>query len=174
MREAAVRVVDRLAVGAHQPPGVRAGRGGRDLLAQHRPDGELGRVRRPGDPPSGRGGHQGCEDRVGGEVPVDGGRVGIQVEERAAARDRGVEVAVVGQRERGIHVLGTRLRRSQCDHARAVRQPDRAAVGAVAPLLDAGHRGGHEVPEEVVREQGWAERQADEHPDSLDQRLTGI
>jgi hypothetical protein len=70
VRETAVRVDHALAVPGHQPGGVGAGGGGRDLLAEHGAQGELLRVRGPGHPAAGCGGDEGREHGVLGQAGV--------------------------------------------------------------------------------------------------------
>ncbi len=67
----------------------------RYLLAEHRPDGELIAVDVAGDAPARRDCDQRREQRVVAEVGADGERVGIKVEQRARALNRGPEVAQI-------------------------------------------------------------------------------
>ena len=159
VRQAALGVVDRLAVGHDEPGRVGAGRRRRDLLAEHRPHGELGAVDRARHPAARRGRDQRREQRVGGELVVDGDRVGVEVQQAAAAAGRGRQVAQVGQAEPAGDVPGSGVPGAQRDDAVAVRQPQGPAVGAVPPLLDARHAGGDEVAEQVVRAERLPVRQ---------------
>lgn len=152
----AQRILDRLPVRGDQPGRVRTRRRGGDLLAQHRPYGELRRVDRTGHPAPGGLVHERGQQRVGAQLLVDRLGVGVQVEHPAAPTDGDGEVAQVGQREPAADVVGLR---GQGDDAGAVGQAQRATVGAVTPLLDPGDGGRGEVPEEVVGVQRGPERQ---------------
>jgi len=157
----AVRVLDRVAARLDQAAGVGARRGRRHLLAQDRADGELVRMRRPGDAPSRGGVQQRRQHRVGGKDRADRGRVGVQVEQGPAPGHSGRLVRRVGEPEPGTDHPGSGVRNRQRDHAGAARQPQRAPVRAVAPLLHPRDRRRHQVAEQVVREQRFAERQRD-------------
>ncbi len=154
--EAAGRVLDGRAVRGGEAGRVGAGGGGGDLLAENGPDGELGGVDGTRHAPARRLGDERREDGVGGEPLVHGDRVGVEVEQAAAAADGEGEVAQVGEGQPAADVVGGR---GEGGDARTVRQVEGAAVGAVAPLLDAGDGGGGEVPEDVVRGEGGAQRQ---------------
>ena len=154
--EAALGVVDRLAVRGDQPGRVGAGRGRGDLLAEHRPYGELRRVDGARHPAARRLVDQRREQRVGAQLVVDGDRVGVQVEHPAAAADRDGQVAQVGEGEPAGDVVGLR---GEGDDAVPVREAQGAPVRAVAPLLHAGYGGRGEVAEEVVGVERGAERQ---------------
>lgn len=156
--EAALGVVDPVAVGGDQAGGVGAGGGRGHLLAQHRAQCELGLVDRAGHAPAGCLVHQGCEDRVGAQPVVDGDRVGVQVEQAPAAGESDGQVAQVAEGEAAGDVVGVRGER---DDAVAVGQAQGAAVGAVPPFLDAGHGGRGEVAEEVVGGERGAEGEAE-------------
>ena len=86
--EPAVGIVDRLAVCGDEPG--RRGCGPRcgHLLAEHGPHGELVLVDGARHPPPGRLGHQRRQQRCRRERVVDRDRVGVEVEQAAAARDR--------------------------------------------------------------------------------------
>ena len=150
VRQAALGIGDRLAVRDHEPRRVGARRRRRDLLAEHGAHGELGRIGRARHAPAGRCGHERGELRVARELRVDGDRVGVEVEQPPAAGDRGRAIALVGEREAAGDVVGARGER---DDRPAVRQPQRAAIAAVAPLLHPGHRRRREMAEEVVGKQ---------------------
>ena len=157
VRQAALGIGDRLAVGDHEARRVSARGRRRDLLAEHGAYGELGRVGGARHAPAGRRSHERGEVRIAAELCVDGHRIGVEVEHAPAAVDRGVAVALVGEHEAAGDVAGARGER---DDGAAVRQPQRAAVAAVAPLLHPGHRGRDEMAEQVVGEQRRAKRQA--------------
>ena len=84
---------------AHQPAGVRAGRRGRHLLAEHRADREFGRVDRAGYPPARGLVHERGKQRIAAKQIVHGDRVGVEVEQPAAAADRDGQVAQVAESE---------------------------------------------------------------------------
>ncbi len=156
MGEAALGVVQGFAVRGDQAGRVGAGGGRGDLLPEDGPHGELGLVDRARHPAAGALVDQRCEQRIGAQPFVDGDRVGVQVEQAAAAADGHGQVAQVAQGEPAGDVVGAGGER---DDAVPVRQPERAPVGAVPPLLDAGYGGGGEVAEEVGRVERGAERQ---------------
>ena len=147
--EAARRVLDRLAVRAR-----RAGRRGSGR-PRSRPAARARRARRApprrrcGDPPA-RGalhersqppGRRGaCSSTATGSASRSSSR-----RQRATAL---AEVPQVG--ERTACSRDVVRARPQSDDARAVGEPQGPPVGAVAPLLHAGHRGRDEVPEEAV------------------------
>lgn len=97
--QTAFRVLHRNPVGTDQPGRVGAGGGCGDLLAEHRAYGELRRVDRARHPAAGAGVDQRGEQRIRAQLVVHGDRVGVQVEESAAAADGLGEVAGVGQGE---------------------------------------------------------------------------
>jgi hypothetical protein len=78
----------RVAQGGHEAAGDRPGGPGRDLLAEHDAQRELAPVDAARHAPAGGGLHGGAQERIVGERGVDGHRVGVQVEQPAAARDR--------------------------------------------------------------------------------------
>ena len=141
---------------AGQPARVGPGRRGGDLLAEHGPEGELGRIDGPRDPPAGRLADQGRQHRVGAEQVGHGHRVGVEVQQPPAAADGAGQVPQVGQGQLAADVIG---RGRSATIAVPVRQPQRAPVGAVPPFLDAGHRRGGQVAEQVVGLQRGPERQ---------------
>ncbi len=134
-----------------------AGGGRRHLLAEDRADGELRLVDRARHPAAGCLVDEGRERGVGPQLLVDRDRVGVEVEQAAAAADGDGEVAGVAQGEPAGDVVGARGQRHD---AVAVREPQRAPVGAVPPFLHAGHGGRGEVAEEVVGVERGTERQA--------------
>jgi len=71
----------------HEPAGQLDGRYDRDLLAEHRANGQLERVPRAGHAKSGTSGHQRREDGILGQLLRDRVRVGGQVELTPHARD---------------------------------------------------------------------------------------
>jgi hypothetical protein len=73
--------------------------------------------------------------------------VGVEVEERAAARDGLGDVGGVGQAQRRAHVIPARLERHD---ARAARQAQRAAIPAVRELLDPRHDARAEPAQDAV------------------------
>ncbi len=155
-QSAADRIGNRLTEALHQPGRVGARRRRGDLLPQHGAERELVAVHGARHPASRRPRHERGQHRVGREGVVHGDRVGVQVEEAAAATQGGGQIARVAEVKPGRHVIGAR---GQGDEAGTVRQPQRAAVGAVTPLLDAGHRGRSEMPKNVGRVEGGPERQ---------------
>src|SRR5690606_19812649 len=120
-------VVDRFAVGGDQTGGVGAGGGRGDLLAEDGADRELRRVDRARHPAAGGLVHEGREDGVRAQVAVDGDRVGVQVEQAAAAADGDGQVAQVAEGEPAGDVAGAR---GEGDDAVPVRQAQGAAIGA--------------------------------------------
>src|SRR5260221_12125534 len=107
------------------------------MLAGRRPWRELRRLARTRHGAAGGLIDQRRELWVWAQRPAGRDRVGVQVEQAAAAADRHGEVAQVGQRQLAGDVLRTRAQRY---HAGAVRQPERTAVGTVTPLLDTWYR----------------------------------
>ena len=83
--------------------------------------------------PAGRLGDQRGEQRVGGSCASIADRVGVQVEHAAAAADRDGQVAQVASDSR--QTSGRACGGQRRDRPRG--KPQRAAVGAVPPLLDA-------------------------------------
>lgn len=156
MGEAPFRVVDRFTVRDHQPGRVGPGGGRGDLLAEHRPYGELGLVDGPWHPATRCLVHQRREYGIGAQLLVDGDRVGVQIEHAATAADGDGQVPQIAEGEPAGDVVG--LRR-EGDDAVTVRQPERAPVRAVAPLLHPGYGGRGEVSEEVVGVERGPERQ---------------
>ena len=137
MRDAALRGRQRRAVGVHQA-GREGPRGGhRDRLPEDRPDGQLRAVDGTGGATAGHRAHEVGEHGVPAQRLVDRDRVGVEVEQAAAAGDGRPQVAQVGQGERCSG--RPRRRRSSATIAGAVREPEAAAVDAVDDLLDAGH-----------------------------------
>jgi hypothetical protein len=157
VREAAVAVDDRVARRLHQSGRVGAGRRGADLLAEDRPQRHLVLVDRAGDAPAGCGADERLERGIVGQGVVDGHGVGVEVEEPTGAGHGDGEVAHVAQRQAAGDVVGPGRDRHD---AVAVGEAQRPAVGPVAPLLDAGHRGGREVAEQAVGQERHPERQA--------------
>ena len=85
------------------------GRGHADLLAEHGAHRDLEAVHRAGHAQSGSGGDQRRQCRVAGQDRVDLRRVGVQVEEVAAAADGYRDVAqVVHHQPRVDHALSSR------------------------------------------------------------------
>ena len=109
----------------------------RDLLAQDGAHRGLGRVDGAGGAEARARGDQRGEHRVGGEDGAGGGRVGIEVEQVAAAGLGGREVDRIVECEDGLHVV--RGRRERHDPG-AAGQVERAAVHAVVQRLDARHQ----------------------------------
>ena len=154
--ETACRVVDLLAERRREPTGVGTGGRGADLLAKDGPQGELVFVHGPGHPSARRLGDQRSEHLVLAELGVDGNRVGVEIEQPAAAGDGHRQVPQVGQGEPAQHVL--RCGGEGHDSA-AVWEPQGAPVGTVPPFLHPRHRCCGQVPEQVVGPQRCAERQ---------------
>ena len=155
--QASPTVINGGTVGDDQPGGVGAGRGGGDLLADHGPEGELGRVDRAGDAPTGALVDQWGQHRITAQEIVDGNRVGIEIEQASAPVDGNGKIAEVGQLQLTGHVVGSR---PEGDDAVAVGQAQGAAVRTVTPLLHPGHGGGGQVAEQVVGAQRLPEGQA--------------
>ncbi len=86
-----------LAAAPHDPRGQRSGAGQRNLLTEHRADGQLVTVDMADHPPPGRGAHQRPDQGVAAERVDDGVRIGVEVEQRARSRHRGAKVAQVVQ-----------------------------------------------------------------------------
>ena len=95
-----------------------AGGGDGDLLAQHDPHGQLRLVDGARDALARGLGHQGAEVGVGAERVDHGLRVGVEVEQPAAAGDRRGQVAEVVEHELAAHMVG-----------RGVEADDAVAVG---------------------------------------------
>ena len=74
--------------GQHQPGGRGLRARHRHLLTEHRPDQDLRTVDRARDPETGHGGHRSRQRGIGGQHGIDGGRIGIEIEQRAAMADR--------------------------------------------------------------------------------------
>lgn len=110
MGEAALGVVQGFAVRGDQAGRVGAGGGRGHLLAEHGADGELGLVDRARHPAARAPLDQRGEQRVGAEPLVDGDRVGVQVEQAAAAADGHGQVAQVAQGEPAGDVVGAGVR----------------------------------------------------------------
>ncbi len=131
---------------------MRAGGGGRDLLAEHHPH-RLARLRRPCGALGGRApGHRRRQRRVVGQRLVDGLRVGVEVEEPAAAGDGGRHVAQVVEVELARHVVGVgrsdttpgavrRPQRSGGRRRRGAPPPRGSAVAARCPKRLSGSNG---------------------------------
>ncbi len=160
MGETSLGVRDRLAVGDDQPGDMGTGGLGGHLLPEHRAYRQLERVDGAGHPAAGVLVHERCERRIGAKDVSDGGGVGVEVEQVAAPADRGGEVTAVAEGQTAADVVG---HRPQGDDAVAVRQAQRAAVRAVAPLLHPGHGGRGEMPEQVAGTQRSPERQPQRH-----------
>ena len=124
VRERAVGRRQRLAVALHDARGMRARRGHRDLLPEHCAHGDLGAVDAARHAQAGMRGDERREQRVAPEHGRDRGRVGVQVEQPAAARDGHAEVAHVAEAQRALHAARRR--------ATARRSPCRAAAAACA------------------------------------------
>src|SRR5829696_5685935 len=114
-----------------------AGTGHGDLLAQHRTNGELDPIHASGDAPSGRTPHEIAEDAIVSEHVGDGDRVGVEIEEAAAALHRGTEVPQVLEPEYATHVLAA-VGEGHCPGA--VRQTQCPPVGLPIKSFDAGYR----------------------------------
>ena len=84
--DAAERALQRLAVGGDEPAGDRARGDRRDLLADHRSDGELGRVGMARQPQPRVGPDERAEQLVAAERRFDPPRVGVEVEQRPRRR----------------------------------------------------------------------------------------
>jgi hypothetical protein len=106
------------------------------LLAQHRADRQFAAVGMARHPPPRRRAHKVTDDRVGAQVRGDRGRITVEVEQAPARRGRRVEVAIVLEHERRLHVA---VARDDIDHPRPIRQSQAAPVAAVDQLLDARH-----------------------------------
>ena len=99
MRDRTGRLGERLAVAVDQAPEHRARSRDRHLLADDRPDGELEPVHAARHAHAGTAPGQLAQHRVVLELGRDRDRVGIEVEEAAAARHRGGQVAQVVELE---------------------------------------------------------------------------
>ena len=127
VRQRAVRPLQRLAVGGHQPRPQPPGGGDGYLLAEHRPQRELVAVHVAGRPPSGLGPGQRPEHRVGGQVAGDRLGVRVQVEQAAAALDRGGQVAQILELELAVEIAGITSAQAR---DRATRSRCRSAAGS--------------------------------------------
>ena len=87
-----------------------------------------------GDAPPGRGLNELAQERVGAERGVDGERVGVEVQQVAAARGGLGLVARVAGLQAGDRAA---VREVHGDHRRTVRQAQAAPVGRALDLLDA-------------------------------------
>jgi hypothetical protein len=153
--QAAARVFYRPAVPGDDTGGVRTGGLHRDLLTEHHPDGQLRLVYRAGDALSRRLRHEGTEPLVGAQRIDHRFGIGIEVEQSTAAGDRRGQVAQVVEYELAPDVVGMRCERY--DPA-ARRQPQGAAVGAVAHLLDPRDRARRQMPEQSLEGERGAHR----------------
>jgi hypothetical protein len=162
--EGADRFGQRSARGRDQSRGEGAGAGDRDLLAQDRPDGELVGVGGSGHAPSGRGGDQARQGRVGAEDVVHRGRIGVQVEHPAAAGDGGTEVAEVGQPQPRGDRGAAGAAGGEPDDGGTVRQVEHAGERRSVPLLQAGDGVRAEEQQHLVRRVRRAGRQAQGEP----------
>jgi len=143
----AARILDRLAVGGDEPPNMGTRGLHRHLLPQQHPDGQFGPVNCPRNALARRLGDQCAQVRIRPEMLDHRFGIGVEIEQAPAPGDRRGEVTEVGQRELTPDMVG--LRRERHDPP-APRQPQGTAVGAVADLLDAGHRAGAEMAEHSV------------------------
>ena len=137
MRHPAPRRRQRRAVGRHQAGRQGPRRGHRDPLPQHGPDGQLRAVDGAGRATARHRADEVGEERIPAQRLGHGDRVGVEVQEAAAARHRRPQVARVGQGEGaadGLAVVG------QLHDRRPVREPEAAAVDAVDDLLHARAR----------------------------------
>ena len=159
--EPAVRPGERLPVRRHQPAGDGAGAGHRDLLADHGAHRHLGAVDGAGDPDAGQRGDERAEQRVGAEELVDGGRVGVEVEQPAYPRDGRYDVArVLEAQGREDVVLGTGV---EVDGGLAVREEQGAAERRAVVRLDAGQQLGRQQVEQPPAGERLAGREAQHH-----------
>ena len=94
--------------------------------------------------------------RIGAQRVDDGLGVGVEVEQPPAPGDRGGQVAEVVEHQLAPHMVGLRC---EADDSVAGRQPQRPPVGAVAHLLDTGHRARGEVAEQALVGERRAHRQ---------------
>lgn len=90
----------------HEPAQIGAGGPSGYLAAEHRAHRELCLVDGAGHPPSRCPVQHGGQQGVGGEGLVDCQRVGVQVEQPAAAGDRGGQIPQVVQGELAGHIVG--------------------------------------------------------------------
>lgn len=81
-----------------------AGSGGGDLLAEHRAQGQLGRLDRARHPPAGVLVHLRRQRGVGAQLLVDRGGIGVEIEQPAASADRRRQIPQVGQRKLTVEV----------------------------------------------------------------------
>ena len=99
-----------VAVGGDETRRDAAGARDADLLAEHRPEGELVAVDVPGGPEPGRGRHRRAQHGIGTERLADRHRVGVEIEEPPEAPHRGGEVAQVLESELASQVaIGRRI-----------------------------------------------------------------
>ena len=94
MRDAAARRGQRLAELRGQAARERARGGDRDLLAEQRPHGELGRVGMAGHAAAGRGADERAEQRVAAERRLDRVRVGVEAQDRPRGAGVPLDVGV--------------------------------------------------------------------------------
>ena len=127
----------RLAVARRDPAEHGARRGHRHLLADDRAHAELEAVDASGHAQSGARAHERRQRAILGELGRDGERVGVQVEQPAAARDGRGQVAQVGEAQLA---RTTRVAGRERDHGGPVLERERAAIGGALDLLDARDR----------------------------------
>ena len=125
----AVGLGERVSRRLHEPAGDRPRPGDRDLLADDGAHGELETVGGARHPPARVLLDHRPEVRVAPQGLPDGDGVGVEVEQLAAARHRGRQVAQVGEHELALDV--GRAVRHRC-HASA---PSRAASGAASVTI---------------------------------------
>ena len=127
---------ERRSAGRDEPARERARGRERDLLAEDRAHRGLGRVDVPGARRPGRAATSGASTGSDGEDGGGGGRVGVEVEQVAAAGLGGGEVGRIVEREDGLHVVGAPARASRPRGRRAGR-----ACGGTTPSLSASTPG---------------------------------
>ena len=160
-----------------QPARHGARPGDRDLLADHGADGELEAVGGARHAAARVSPHHGTDQRVVAQRLPDGDRVGVEVEQLAAARHRRVQVAQVREHELAFDVggpvpaLSVVRARAQRDDAVPVGEAQAARVGDPVERLDAGERAQAQEVQHRRRVEGPAAGET--KGDGLGGRLSG-
>jgi acrylyl-CoA reductase (NADPH) len=162
----AARAREALAVLGDQPAGGGARRRNRHLLAEHRAHRQLGAIDASRNPQARGSRHERADERIAAQVRGDGGGVGVEVQQPAAALHRRGLVARVVEPQPAVHA---RRREAHLGDAGPVREAQAAAVHVALDLLDAGHGARGEPSQQRAGVQRRAERQA---PRAIDHRPT--
>ncbi|MEJ2631020.1 MAG: hypothetical protein P8015_07335 [Acidihalobacter sp.] len=153
---------DRFAQGCGQSAGQRGGRGDADLLAENGANGQLEAV------PGARYAQAGAlryacgEQWIGGQVGVDGGDVGIEVEQPAQPCDHAAQCGDAAAVDGRQQVMGL-WRVAHFKHTLGTIQ---GKASAIALVVDRFHPGDCAQAQEIEHGRpvvGWAERQLQRH-----------